>query len=411
MAIFNLSQFLSLRNIPAWNLVRGIENQYDFSTENPELTGIALPTDAPSAFSIAAGVITVTPRHLPESAVEVDSMDIVTDQGNFPLILNFRDWFPSDAPTSLSTFHSVFRSVDGSARELWRGTYWHPSTSGGNIDTTEDIIVMSDEDGYLNFPALVNQLVAINSDGLLYITRLTDQRATFHLVAAGDHEPIAVAIVGGSASTYTVRRNGHLFMRGSWAASEINSNWFRVNRLQSEFLEVNAPLGNYWGIVSVMQKFNADNNRLFQFGDNNAYPGIRDVGDRGYFFNTDGIRPDNLDPGDDTWYDPHCVIMDEYRTFLGNNVRGIRSLRLEDSSAHHSSTRTVFGNIQTGTGRRLFSQDYHWAEGMIFDIPGSNDENVRQTNLNNWIATRTNVANNLASLIGNVNLNYDLVHV
>ena len=231
MAIFNLSQFLSLRNIPAWNLVRGIENQYDFSTENPELTGIALPTDAPSAFSIAAGVITVEPRHLPESAVEVDSMDIVTDQGNFPLILNFRDWFPDDAPTSLSTFYSVFRSVDPSARELWRGTYWYPSTSEGNIDTTENIIVMSNEDGYLDFPALVNQLAAINSDGLLYITRLTDQINNHHLVASGDNEPIAVAIVGGSASAYTVRRNGHLFMRGSWAASEINSNWFRVNRL------------------------------------------------------------------------------------------------------------------------------------------------------------------------------------
>ena len=56
--------------------------------------------------------------------------------------------------------------------------------TGEIIDTTEDIIVMSDEDGYLDFPDLVNQLAAIDSDGLLYITRLTDQIENNHLVAA-----------------------------------------------------------------------------------------------------------------------------------------------------------------------------------------------------------------------------------
>ena len=408
MAVFSLNQFLNLRNTPTWNLVRGIENQYDVPTEIPELTGIELSTDTPSAFSIYAGVITVTPRHLPESAVEVDSIDIVTDQGNASLILNFRDWFPVDSPVPLSSFYSCFRSVDPSARELWRGSYWHSSTNGGNLDTTEDIIVMSDEDGYLDFPDLVNQLAAIDSDGLLYITRLTDQIENNHLVAATNQEPIAVAIVGGSVSTYTVRRNGHLFVRGRWAASDINNVWFQTNRLSSSFADAGAPLGNYWGIVSVQQKYNSTNNRLFQFGDDNSYPGIRDIGERGYRYNSSGIRPADLDPSDDTWYDPHCLIMDEYRTFLGNNTRGIRSLRLEDESDHNVQEAIVFGNIQAGSGRVLNFSEYHWAEGMTFDIPGSSDENVRQTNLDNWVATRTNVANNLASLIGNVNLNYDL---
>ena len=45
---------------------------------------------------------------------------------------------------------------------------------------------------------------------------------------------------------------------------------------------------------------------------------------------------------------------------------------------------------------------------MVFDIPESSDPDVRQANLENWIATRTDIANNLASLIGNINLNYDL---
>ena len=411
MAQTVLLQPLSLEaRLANWNLVRGIENQYDVPMQNPGLTGIELPTNAPSAFSIDAGVITVTPRHLPENAVEVDSMDIVTDQGTFDLMLEFRDWFPDDSPVPLSTFHSIFRSVDPSERELWRGVYWHSLPGSGNLNTTEDIIVMSDEDGYLNFAALVNQLAALDSEGLLYVTQISDQIGGHHLVASEDREPLAVVVHGGASSTYTARMNGHAFVRGRWAPNDAGGAWSQTNRDDSELRNASAPLENYWGIVTVQQKYNATHNRLFHFGDSNSFPGIRDTSAVRYRYNTSAAsKPGILFPGTNTWFAPHCVMMDAYMSVAGTTFRSIRSVRLEDVADHDSqSTTGLASDIHSGDGRELDFQDYHWAEGMVFDLPQSTDAAVRQTNIDNWIATRTNIANNLTSLMGNANLNYDL---
>ena len=403
-----------------WNPIRGLSQTYDVAAALPTgVLNIAISGTTPPNFSInAAGVITADLPHL--YTTEVETLQIGSSVGNLNLQVNLRDWFPNDSEIDLSTFHSASRSFDGSAQELWRGLYWYPSVSGGNLNTTEAVTVTSGENGYLDFDALVQELVDINSDGILYVTRITDQIDGNDLVAGANAQPMAIALTNGALSTFfidgvespfTQRRNGNLFFRGKWNPNAINSQWSGTERNLSVLSATTPVMNNSWGIITVQQKYNGANNRTFRFGDNNSYPGIRDTSTSRYRYNTRGTRPAVLFPGVAVYENPHCVMMTGLLIANGNILRTLESVNLQDVEAHTDNS-VIISNVplnqHNGSGRELDFGDFYWAEGIIYDIPEGNTAGARQAIREDWQTIRTNLANNYTAIIGNDNFDYDI---
>ena len=243
------------------------------------------------------------------------------------------------------------------------------------------------------------------------MNRITDQIGANHLVASTDEEPLAVVMIGGVIANTTIQRNGRLFFRGRWQPSDFNSAWSGTARTSTTSGNTTYVMGNYWGIVSVQEKFNSTNNQHFRFGDGNSYPGIRLVGDATYRYNST-VRPANVDVGDDTWYDAHAVIMDAIQSPAGNTRKTLHGIRLENG-ANHEDVEVIIaltqqGGLHEGSGMELDFGDYYWSEAAIYDIPDTTVAAQRTQNLENWDAIRNDIANNLTAIIGNRNNNYDL---
>ena len=175
MAVFTLSQFLNLRNVPAWNLIRGISQTYNIPAQISSAsgdTGWSLAI-TPTGISInSSGLITADLTH--HFSDESDSLTVNTDQGTYNIALSVRDYFPSDFYLTPSMFYSSFRSWDHSARDLYLCQYVSGETP--SAFNTAQVMVRSGADGYVDLDALQTTLAAIGSRGVLQPIRIYNQR-------------------------------------------------------------------------------------------------------------------------------------------------------------------------------------------------------------------------------------------
>ena len=422
MAQTTLLQPLSIQaRLSDWNLVRGIDNEYDVATEISGRTGFALPSSTPDDYEItSAGVLSISLEHLPDTALELDDLEITTDQGTLPLAMSFRDWFPDDSEDDLHWFYSAFRSVDGTARELWRGIYWYSETTTGDLDMSIDITVMSDDNGYLNLNALRDTLVETSQNGLVYVTRLTDQVGTDHLLVDEDRDnneqvqAYAFSIINGSLSDFHERGDNLLFLRGHWDASDFNSNWQApVARRTAQYLHLGTGYGEYFGISTVQQRFVSTTNRIFRYGDYNSYPGLRDAGIAfTYRYNARGVRPGLLATNAATWRDAHLVMMDCVKTATNLPRKHLDLVRLAEESNHvaRQATAPSADDVHNGDGGEIEFGEWWWAEGSAYILPQLGTNALRTAAYNQWAATIANIANNLVSIFSNTDFNYSFTN-
>lgn len=398
---FTLYKDVNFRgSLSTFNLVRGLSQTHDVDNATGGVaTNFALPT-AVDGFSVdnSTGILTADLPHLYPA---IDEVAVSSSIGTINIPLSFRDWVPNDAPTDLLWFYSVSRSHDGSARNLWRGDYYYPGSPNGNLNTLRTITARSGSDGILDWEALRDEVIGYNDSGVLRIEELINQVGDGDLIASGGNEGLAMAIVDGNV-VGMAQRGGNLFMRGKWSSNEFDANWTRRSDTNSLFLQTSADFGNYYGLTTVQEKYDAAVSRKFRYGDDNGFPAIRNVPI------SDGIGYKLalfIDPGDViisqlTFEDPTLVIADRYVIDGAYNKR-IRVLNVESEDESESVSDTDSG-LQGGSGGRLEIADYFWNEAALWDV---ND--MDETDLDNWLKTKSQLASNYISLYYNTNRTYN----
>ena len=400
---FTLFKHINFRgSLSTLNLVRGLSQTYDIrNATGGTATNFTLPT-AVDGFSVdnSTGILTVD---LPHIYTAIDDIEVSASIGTINIPLSFKNWFPNNAPTDLLWFYSVSRSHDGSAQALWRGDYYYPGAVGGNLNTLRTITARSGQDGLLDWEALRDEVIGYNDSGVLRIEELINQVGDGDLVASGANEGLAMAIVDGSVVGMTQRGN-NLFMRGKWSTSEFDANWTRREDNNSLFLQTSADFGNYYGLTTVQEKYDASISRKFRFGDDNGIPAIRNLpGNVGMGI---GYKLALIvDPGDViisqlTFEDPTLVIGDRYVVDGAYNKR-IRVLNVESEDESESASDTD-PDLQGGFGGRLEIADYFWNEAALWDV-----NNMDEAALEDWLRTKSQLASNYIALYYNTNRTYN----
>ena len=410
MAVFNLSQFLSLRNVPAWNLVRGISQTYNIPAQISSAsgdTGWSLAI-TPTGISInSSGLITADLTH--HFSDESDSLTVNTDQGTYNIALSVRDYFPVDFYIAPAMFYSSFRSWDGTERDLFRCQYISgEATSAFN---TAEMTVRSGTDGYVDMDALQATLAAIGSRGVLQPMVIYNQRdddTPMNLVT--DSSSAALAGFMNDGVLTMVLQNGRPVIRGVWTPSDLNSNFTLPARTETEYRSMlNGTFGPFHAISISMRRRNdapsgvANVQRMYS-GDQNSYPGMRT--EDNFLRYNNGTYPTDIGLTN--------AQIGEWGVWNGLSGRAVSAgvniyqrrehfWRQLNSNNGLTTTATLEGNTtqhREGVGAEIQMGGWDWAETSAYDGLDTAVE------ANNFRGQDNNLYNNLVAVLGGGNFEY-----
>ena len=403
MGTFQINQFLNLNRPPEpWNLVRGGTRTYDAAAQViGSRTGWSL-VNPPSEFTMSsAGVITaVLPQY--HKTVPGD-LTIQTTEETFSLQTTIRDFFPNDFVFQPNHFYSSWRSYDGTARNLFAGQYWAPTNAAAF--TTEDVVVSSGDDGYVDVDALQTRLNAISPNGILTVNEIYDQLDSRlnipRITSAGTSEFAYVWLVNGVLSGEMV--NGHIQFRSNWRPSGLNSGWTGGHRATAGyqlFTTVGSISLQGFAMHVIAQKRNTGlSSNQFWCGDDNAYPGIRSVGADQLWLNIDGDKAIITVP-DAILNNPFILTGAQLRNAGTVFRRQIYAFRLGQSQQVFDDTE--YGDQWVGAGASIIVGDYNFGEMALFSVGEVNGV----TDANIWRAQHETLVDNAVAILGNQSFTY-----
>ena len=411
MAVFNLSQFLSLRNVPAWNLVRGISQTYNIPAQISSAsgdTGWSLAI-APTGISInSSGLITADLTH--HFSDESDSLTVNTDQGTYNIALSVRDYFPVDFYLAPAMFFSSFRSWDHTERDLFRCQYISGVTPRAFNDT--QVTVRSGADGYVDMAALQTTLAAISSRGILQplvIYNQMDSDIPMNLLG-GSNSPALAGFMNDGALTM-VFQNGRPVIRGVWTPSDLNSNFTMPARTLTEYISPNndETFDSFHALVISMRRRDdapdgVSNAQRMYVGDQNSYPGMRTEDN---FLNYNNPTS----PGDIGLSNAQ---IEEWGVWMAVSGRAVsagvnqyqrrehvwRQLNENNGLTVTTSLEGDVGEWRIGGGAELMMGAWDWAEMSAYE--GLNTE----VKANTYKERDVNLYNNLVAVLGGGSFEY-----
>ena len=378
----------------AWTITRGLEFTYDAAAEfTAAQTNWSLADNTPAGITIDSdGLITANVAFTTD--VIIDTLAVYTDDETLNIALTVNDFFPDDLDAPLTNFYSSHRSHDRSARQLFSGVYQYRS---GGVTLSSDIIASSENNGYLDFEALVDRLVEINNSGIFIVTELRDQIGTFHLTAAQTISFAAIHIDNGEVGAVTQRFNGNLMLRSGWTLNDIYDAWSSLTVDASYHIQGDQAIATTWAMLALQQRrgtSTSGDRREYKAGDGNSYnPGIRDNGSNIFKYNTNAGKPDDIDVGFAT--DPFVLNAYSIQITSGGAVsKSLGAWNLtEDENIEHFATTSGTGG---GTGIELELGDWNWGEMVFFQIDIASDA------FSSWRDDQENYINSLvAQFAGN----------
>ena len=411
MAVFTLSQFLNLRNVPAWNLIRGISQTYNIPAQISSAsgdTGWSLAI-TPAGISInSSGLITADLTH--HFSDESDSLTVNTDQGTYNIALSVRDYFPVDFYIAPAMFYSSFRSWDHTERDLFRCQY--VSGEATSAFNTAEMTVRSGVDGYVDMDALQATLAAIGSRGVLQPMVIYNQRdddTPMNLVTDSSSDPALAGFMNDGVLTM-VLQNGRPVIRGVWTPSDLNSNFTLPARTETAYQSMlNRTFGPFHAISISMRRRNdapsdVENVLRMYSGDQNSYPGMRT--EDNFLRYNNGTYPTDIGLTNTqirewgVWNGLSGRVVSE-----GVNVYQRREhfWRQLNSLGGLTTTPTLEGNTtqhREGVGGQLRMGGWDWAETSAYD---GLDTAVEATNFR---GQDNNLYNNLVAVLGGGNFEY-----
>ena len=405
MAVFTLSQFLNLRNVPAWNLIRGISQTYNIPAQISSAsgdTGWSLAI-TPAGISInSSGLITADLTH--HFSDESDSLTVNTDQGTYNIALSVRDYFPSDFYLTPSMFYSSFRSWDHSARDLYLCQYVSGETP--SAFNTAQVMVRSGADGYVDLDALQTTLAAIGSRGVLQPLRIYNQRSgNVPMILSSTNSPALAGHMNDGALTM-VLQNGRPVIRGVWTPADLNSNFTLPARTEIAWYistSLDQTFSTFHALVISMRRRVANNQRMW-VGDQNAYPGMRTESNNLRYNN-------NSYPVDIPLSDAQIA---EWGVWMAVSGRAISAGVNQYQRREHvwrqlnennglTATSILEGDAtqwRSGAGAQIQMGAWDWAEMSAYD--GLSTEALANTYRNRDV----NLYNNLVAVLGGGNFAY-----
>lgn len=364
-----VSSFLPLRKkrnrrvrLAEWNLIRGKTQRYNAAARvTGTRTGWEL-LDPPSGFSIGEkGTITARLPHL--HTTEPGTLVVRTNQGEIHIPTTIRDAFSTDYRTPRH-FFSMARSYNGAAGvDLF-------DVSVRNLEgtETETLTIASGADGYAD----ASPLDSAPSSSIFYVSRLYNQtNALAHATAVNN----AFAIVGykDASGTMTLVQspNGMLALRGRWSASGLGFTESTLTMGAAEFQtpgNSNSSFDSIHALACIARRRRSSNARI-KLGDQNAYPGFKNVSTRRYRYSTTN-RPD------DVWLSAAAKL--EWFAWSGSRTltnptvtnanSGIWGLERENTDINYIH----IDENHSGRGNMEFIFDsYDFSEFYVLDIPDS----------------------------------------
>ena len=378
----------------AWTITRGREFTYNAAAEfTATQTNWSLANNTPAGITIDSdGLITANVAFIADDIV--DTLAVYTDEEILNIALTVNDLFPDDLDAPLTNFYSSRRSHDRSARQLYSGIYQY---RGGDATLSSDIIVSSENNGYLDFEALVARLVEINNTGIFYVTELRDQISTFHLSASATTSFAAIHIDNGEVGAVTQRFNGNLMLRSGWALNDIYSQWSSLTVDASFHRQGVQTIGTTWAMLVLQQRHGSATSlfrREYKAGDGNSYnPGVRDAGNNILKYNENTVKPNDINVSFAA--DPFVLNAYSIQTTAGgavNKALGAWNLTEDENLENFATSSGTSG----GTGIELELGDWNWAEMAFFQIDIASDA------ISSWRADQENYINSLiAEFAGN----------
>ena len=373
-----------------WALVRGISQTYDVQAQfTVAHTGWSL-VNAPSGFSInRSGVITADIPH--NFTGTVGDLTISTNQGFIILHTTIRDWFPNDHPTPIRAFYSSWRSYDGTSRTLFTGRYHH----GTNLVSSQDLIIASAADGYLNVDALETTLANIAQDGVLIVTQWTDQVGDFNLIPVSNTELLAIHMEDGEISRAYTSGNNRLMLEGIWSPGDLDSNWSSAtDRTYADYASSSTAsvATGAWGITCLLEKKSPNSsNRRLRAGDGNSVPAVRNS-NSGYRLQTAPLQPPNS-----------VISVENVSLLIGQNhlstathySRRLSRYDLTTEVRDVGLTSSLTPTASDLNGTNLEVAGYYIGEFAVWDAADTQDASLE------WVRNDHEIANNLLAAFSN----------
>ena len=409
MGTFQINQFLNLNRPPEpWNLVRGGTRTYDAAAQViGSRTGWSL-VNPPSEFTMSsAGVITaVLPQY--HKTVPGD-LTIQTTEETFSLQTTIRDFFPNDFAFQPNHFYSSWRSYDGTARELFVGRYFSPTTILNPVTpvtqfTTVELEISSGDDGYVDVAALQTRLNAISPNGILFVHKILNQVANYYItrstMSVSGTDAFAYAWLSNGVMTSEML-NGHIQFRSNWQPSDFNSDWEGSHRTIASYRKDTTEFSiseQGFGIHAIAQNRNtAAGVDQFWCGDYNSYPGFRNVGASQIRLNTIQAKAIITIPPA-ILNNPFILTGAQLRNAGTVFRRQIFAFRLGQSQQVFDDTE--YGNLLSGQGGSIIVGDYNFGELALFPVvDGLVDAAI-------WRAQHETLVDNAVAILGNQSFTY-----
>ena len=389
---------------PAFNVVRGMSNEYDVKARIPISSSDTGWTISSPVFSTGMqtigvssdGVITLVLKHWADS---FDSIVVSTSQNDYEIKVIMKDFFPSNFTFQPFSFYSSFRSHDGTARKLWKANYISPLTTPA-FDSAE-VIASSDDTGYLDESALLFDCLAIGAEGVLELTTIVEQKD-----GTGVKDPVLLASAkpayAGNVQGGTLRlllQNGRPYFTSIWTPSQFNSNWLEVQRTGCDYVLAHSAATDFSGFHAMysMQRRIGVDFQDFNVGDDNTYPGFHAGPGLKFKYHTNS-NPDDL----------LVNFLLEWGIALGsstkfnstNSTRESGYYRVRSSDQRHSNRFVANSGAHGGSGITIDISNWDFSEFAIYDIGNSENDG------SSFRANDLQIIDNLVAVFGGARFDY-----
>ena len=364
-----------------WHLVRGSTHTFEVATYFPGRSGWALKAGVPSEFTISdTGVITAV---LPLShSATPGNLIVETTQGEIHVPLLFRDWFPDNFGLDVAIFVSSHKSVDSTARPLWRGEYFSPLATPAF--ETQDIVVSSKNHGYINTDELLEELLAIGQPGILQLREIYEQADPNldNLVADSGKELHILNVVDNEFSNAHFA-NGHPTFRGRWDPNTFDADWVSSPRTRCYFRQNSSNYLAHYGLYQIQKKRNGTGNRYYAVGDDNQWPGIQSTGDHQWRFHAWGSTHSMTLPSTfaENWL--MFLAYSEWAPHHHSKSSSRRELKAFGltASQNMATNSPIWNNFHSWGGLKIDFDEYDFAEMCVYHITNYVDSDYWRSNM------------------------------
>ena len=396
------------RNLPVWNMVRGVVNTYDLTAHG--LAGSQL-VEPPAGVTLTdGGILSVDPPH--HNPLDYGELQLTLASG-LPVTLptQQRDWRITDSDFSelLAHSYSAWRTPDGAAdTRLFTVSLLDPRLDLYPNVLEADIHLSTGVDGKIDVSPLESAFASYTS-AIAVVTSINDLMTENSYLTPEDNKWFLYAWKDRGAINYFTTPTGVRVWRSNWQPAEFNNSQWNGTRVSESEYNTNTSIQNesWWGSsATIRRRRTVSSVAIFGTGDANRFPGVNSVNDliteaQGYriaaTYVTGYIRTDT-----EANYEWINISGLAHQTSSSDSVFG--AARIRYAASQHEATverQDLVDRVHAAAGAlsvRAYSYDV--AE-MLFIDPIRDDAIGEST----WNALK-NFEYNTAAVIGNQHIDY-----